>query len=221
MSTLAFSSPGAAGLFSRSWWTLLLRGLLALALGFMVFTRPAITLAAVVLGFGIYCLVEGAASLFSAMFGWGHREHRWLLVLEGIIGIGVGIVTLRTPGITGTVLMFFIAVWALATGVLRIIEGVQLRKEISGEGWLILGGLASIAFALLVLLQPLAGALALVRVLGAYALILGVTEVMLAFGLRSRQRVDRTRLPDSGRPNRLDTEVIDPAVHFDRKELHR
>jgi uncharacterized membrane protein HdeD (DUF308 family) len=222
MTSLAFtSSPGAAGLFARSWWILLMRGLLAIALGLLVFTRPAITLSAIVLGFSAYCVFEGAASIFSVITGRVDREHRWFPVLEGLIGIAVGIVTFRTPGITGTVLMFFIAVWALATGALRIVEGVQLRKEITGEVWLILGGLASVGFALLVLMRPLAGALAMIRVLAVYALILGLTEVLLAFELRTVRRMERMGLPNSRPRRRLDTEVIDPAVHFDKKELHR
>jgi uncharacterized membrane protein HdeD (DUF308 family) len=189
-------SPGAAGLFGRSWWVLLFRGLLALVLGFLVFTWPAVTLAAVVLGFGVYALVEGIASLVAAIRGTAYSEDRWLLVLEAAIGIGVGIVTLRSPGITATVLIFFIAIWALATGVIRIVEGIRLRKEISGEIWLILGGLASVAFAVMVMLRPLAGALALVRVIGAFALILGLTEVLAAFELRRVRRIDRTGLWD-------------------------
>jgi len=222
MTSLAFtSSPGAAGLFARSWWILLLRGLLAIALGLMVFTRPAITLSAVVLGFSAYCISEGAASLFPVITGRVDAEHSWFVVLEGIIGITVGIIMFRTPGITGTVLMFFVAVWALATGAIRVVEGVQLRKQITGKVWLILGGLASIAFAILVLMRPLAGALALIRLLGAYALILGLTEVMLAVELRSRRRIERMRLSNSGRRRRLDTEVFDPTVHFDERELHR
>jgi len=221
MTSLAFtSSPGAAGLFARSWWILLFRGFLAIALGLLVFTRPAITLAAIVLGFSAYCVFEGAASIFSVITGRVDREHHWFVVMEGIIGIAVGVVTFRTPGITGTILMFFIAAWALATGVLRIVEGVQLRKQITGEVWLIVGGLASIAFAMLVLMRPLAGAFALVRVLGVYALVLGLTEVLLASELRSLRRMERMHLANSGRQRRLDTEVIDPAVHFDNKELH-
>jgi uncharacterized membrane protein HdeD (DUF308 family) len=221
MTSLAFtSSPGAAGLFARSWWILLLRGFLAIALGLLVFTRPAITLWAIVLGFSAYCVFEGAASIFSVITGRVDPGHRWFVVMEGVIGITVGVITFRTPGITGTVLMFLIAAWALATGVLRVIEGVQLRKEITGEVWLILGGLASIAFAMLVFMRPLSGAIALVRVLGAYALVLGFTEVLLASELRSLRRMERMHLPNSGQQRRMDTEVIDPAVHFDKKELH-
>ena len=183
------SYPGTAGLFVRNWWVLLLRGLLAIVLGILVFTRPAWTLAAVVLAFGVYAIVEGASALFAAITGWLHRDDRWLLVLEAVVGIGVGVVTLCTPGITAVVVIFFIAVWALATGVLRIVEGVRLRREIPGEVWMVLGGVASVIFALLVMLRPLAGALAMVRVIGAYALILGMSEVMLAFKVRSARKV--------------------------------
>jgi uncharacterized membrane protein HdeD (DUF308 family) len=82
------------------------------------------------------------------------------------------------------VLILFIAIWALATGILRIVEGIRLRREITGEVWLILGGLASVAFAVLVMMRPLAGALALIQVIGIFALVLGLTEIMLSFKLR-------------------------------------
>jgi uncharacterized membrane protein HdeD (DUF308 family) len=192
MSTLALTySPGAAGLFARSWWTILLRGLLAIVLGALVFTRPFVTWSVVVLAFGFYCLFEGATSLFSAITGWRHRDNRWLLVLEGVVGLAAGIVTLRSPAITTTVLVALIAVWALVTGVLRIVEGMQLRREIPGELLLILGGLASIAFAVLVLLRPFTGAIAIIRVLGAYGVVLGLTEIFLAFEVRHLPRLAR------------------------------
>src|SRR5215471_16774147 len=186
------ASPGAAGLFARSWWILFFRGLLAVVLGFLAFMWPAVTLAAAVFAFGIYALVEGIASGIAAFRGRTYREDRWLLALEAFIGIAIGFVTLRTPGITATVLIFFIAIWALATGVIRIVEGIRLRHEISGEIWLILGGIASIAFAVIVMLRPLAGALALIRVVGAFALFLGISEVLLAFRVRTVGRIDRT-----------------------------
>ena len=185
------SSLGTAGFFRRNWWVPLLRGLLTIALGIMAFTRPAWSLAAVILAFGIYALVEGTSDLFAAIIGWRHRDDRWLLLLEAFIGIGVGILTLRTPAITAIAVIFFIAAWALATGVIRIIEGVRLRREIRGEIWLILGGVFSVIFALIVMTRPLAGALALVRVIGIYALILGVSEVMLAFRVRTARYIGR------------------------------
>src|SRR5262245_57489329 len=113
MSTLALTaSPGGAGLFARNWWALLLRGLLAIVLGVLAFTQPFVTLPVVVLAFASYCLVEGVTSLFAAITGWRYRENRWLLVLEGIAGVGVSIITIRTPRITMAVLLAIVAVWA-------------------------------------------------------------------------------------------------------------
>lgn len=177
--------------FFRTWWILLLRGLLAICLGLLVFRRPAFTLAAMVLGFGVYAIVEGVSSLFAAIGGWTHRDDRWLMLLEAIIGIGVGIITLRTPGITAVVLIFFIAIWALATGILRIVEGIRLQREVSGGAWLVVGGVASVLFALLVLMRPLAGILALIGMLGMFGLVLGITEVILAFKVRRGPQVLR------------------------------
>src|SRR6516225_4672248 len=120
------SNPGAAGLFARNWWVFLLRGLLALFLGITLFRQPVLALGVLVLGFAIYAIFEGVSALFA--------------------GIGVGILTLRRPGMTAFVLIFFIAAWALATGILRIVEAVNL-DDVSGRGWLAVGGVASIIFA--------------------------------------------------------------------------
>ena len=183
------SSLGTAGFFARSWWVLLLRGLFAVVLGVLVFTKPVWTLGVVMMAFSLYVLVEGASNLFAAMIGWRHRDDRWLLLLEGLVAIGVGIITLRTPAITAILLVFLIAAWALITGVLKIIEAVRLRREIPGEAWLMLGGVASVLFALVVMMRPLAGALAMVRLIGAFALILGMSEIMLSFKVRRARQI--------------------------------
>jgi uncharacterized membrane protein HdeD (DUF308 family) len=193
------SVSGIAGLLARNWWVLLLRGIFAIVLGILIFTRPVVTLAAVVMVFGVYALIEGASALFSAISGWRHRDDRWLLLLEAVVGIWVGLITLRSPQITAVVLIFFIAVWALATGVLRIVEAIRLRREISGEMWLALSGVASIIFAFMVMLRPAAGALTLLWVLGGYALVLGVTEVILGFKLRGLRKIDHW----SGAPDHM------------------
>ena len=97
------SVPGIAKLFARSWWVLLLRGIIGIIFGVLAFTWPGVTLAMLVLLFGAYALIDGIFSLY-AIGGWRHREDRWLLLLEGLIGIWAGIVTLRTPAITAEVL---------------------------------------------------------------------------------------------------------------------
>jgi uncharacterized membrane protein HdeD (DUF308 family) len=181
--------PPMIGLFTKNWWVLLLRGIVAVLFGILAITRPGITLAVLVLLFGIYALVDGCFALFAAIGGWSHREDRWLLLLEGFIGIGAGILTMRAPGITTVVLLFFIAAWALATGVLRIVAAIRLRKEISGEFWLVLSGIASVIFAFLVMLNPAAGALAMSWLIGWYALFLGAMLVMLSIKLHNVLRL--------------------------------
>lgn len=182
-----------AGLFTRNWWVFLLRGLLALFLGIALFRQPGLALGVLVFGFAIYAIFEGVSALFAAIRGWSnsYSRDRWLLLLEAVIGIGVGILTLRRPGITGLVLIFLIAAWALATGILRIVEAFNL-DNVSGRGWLAVGGVASIIFAWLVLFRPVTGALVMATVIGIYALILGTTEIFLAFSLRGRRDLERS-----------------------------
>jgi uncharacterized membrane protein HdeD (DUF308 family) len=164
----------------------LLRGLIAIAFALIAFTRPGVTVATLVLIFGFYMLFDGISSLVAA-FGRHRHEDRWLLVLEGVIGIWAGLVTLRAPGVTAAVLVFFISIWAMATGFLRIVEAIRLRKQISGEMWLALSGVLAILFALMLMVRPVAGALALVWVLAGYVLILGVLLVFLGIELKSVQ----------------------------------
>jgi uncharacterized membrane protein HdeD (DUF308 family) len=186
----------AAGLFAKNWWVFLLRGLLAIFLGIMAFRRPVWTLGFLVLGFAVYATFEGVSALFAALRGWSYRRDRWLLLLEAVAGMGVGILALHSPGMTAYVLILFIAVWALATGTLRIIEAVNL-DDVSGKGWLAAGGLAvggiaSIILTLVVLFRPVTGAVAMMTVLGIYALILGVTEIVLAFSLLGIRDLERS-----------------------------
>jgi uncharacterized membrane protein HdeD (DUF308 family) len=177
--------PSTLSMFSRNWWVLLLRGVVAIVFGMLAISRPGITLGLLVLLFGIYALVDGVFALLAAAAGWSQRDDRWLLLLEGLIGLGAGFATLRAPGITTIALLFFIAVWALATGVLKIVAAIRLRKEITGEFWLILGGIASVVFSFLVMMNPAAGALAMAWLIGWYALVLGVMLILLSLRLHS------------------------------------
>ena len=169
---------------SRNWWLFLLRGLAGILFGIITFIAPAISLAALVLLFGAYAFADGVLSIVAAVRRRG--ETRWgMLLLEGVAGIAVGVLTLLLPGITALTLLYLIAAWAIVTGVLELVAAVRLRKEIKGEWLLALGGIASIAFGVLVALLPGAGALAIVIWIGAYALVFGVLLVVLSFRLRS------------------------------------
>jgi uncharacterized membrane protein HdeD (DUF308 family) len=111
-----------------------------------------------------------------------------VLIIEGIVGIAAGILTVIWPGITALALLFVIAAWALVTGGLEIAAAIRLRKVITHEWLLVLAGIASIALGIILALFPGPGALALVIWIGAYALVSGAMMIGLAFRLRSWAR---------------------------------
>src|SRR5919198_3297421 len=125
----------------RHWWAFALRGLAAIVFGVMAFIWPGPTLAALVLLWGAYALVDGVLAVIAAMRTG--QDHRWGLLLEGLAGIGAGIVTFAWPGLTALVLLFIIAAWALVTGVFELVAAVRLRRVIQNEWLLVLGGIAS------------------------------------------------------------------------------
>jgi uncharacterized membrane protein HdeD (DUF308 family) len=169
---------------SRGWWHILLRGLVAIAFAILTWFRPGITLAALVLLFGAYALVDGVMEIWMAMAGRKIYNGWWVLLLIGLIGVAVGILTFMTPGITALALLYYIAFWAIFRGILEISTAIRLRKEIEGEWLLILGGVASVVFGILLLARPGAGALAVLTLIAIYALIIGIILVLLAFKVK-------------------------------------
>jgi uncharacterized membrane protein HdeD (DUF308 family) len=160
------------GLFAGRWWAVLLRGVVALVFGALSFSWPAVTLDILVLLFGCYALLDGGFSLVAAIGGRNPGD-RWLLVFEGVVGIWAGVVTLRAPAIGAAVLVFFISIWAMATGFLRIVAAIHLRKQNSGEIRLALSALLSVLFALTLMLRPGLGTLVLVWVIAGFAVAIG------------------------------------------------
>jgi uncharacterized membrane protein HdeD (DUF308 family) len=174
-----------ASILSRRWWLLLLRGLIAIAFGVVSWVQPGISLASLVLLFGAYSLADGVLNAWTALEGRREHEHWWVLFLEGLLGIGVGVLTFLAPALTALALLFYIAIWAIATGVLEIVAAIRLRKEIENEWMLIVAGLASVVFGVLLMAQPAAGALALLWLIASYAIFFGVLLVILAFKVRA------------------------------------
>jgi uncharacterized membrane protein HdeD (DUF308 family) len=170
---------------SEKWWVLLLRGLISVAFAVLIWMQPAITLKALIVLFGVFAFVDGVLGVWTAFSSRKDRNNWWLLMLWGLVGIGIGIITFVAPGVTALALLFYIAIWAIVTGVLEIITAVRLRKEIEGEWLLGLAGLVSLVFGILLIAHPGAGILAVLWLLAAYALILGVLMIILAFKVRS------------------------------------
>jgi uncharacterized membrane protein HdeD (DUF308 family) len=128
-------------LLSRYWWVLVVRGAMAIVLGIFAFVWPQETIAALVLIFGAIALVDGTLAVVASIAGRSLTPYWWVLLLQGLLGIAVGVLTLVNPVITAVALLIYIAVWAIGMGVLQVAAAVTLRREISGEWWLALGGL--------------------------------------------------------------------------------
>jgi len=172
---------------ARNWWLILLRGILAVIFGVLTFIWPGLTLFTLVIFYGAFALLDGIVALVASVTG-GAPAPRWWLAVVGLVGIAAGVVTLMWPGITGLVLLYFIAGWAIAAGVFQIIGAIRLRKEIEGEWLLVASGILSVAFGLLVLAYPGAGALGLAFAIGGFAIVYGV--MLIAFSLRLRKHAE-------------------------------
>lgn len=168
---------------ARSWGWVALRGALAILFGVVALASPASAFAAIVLVFGAYAFVDGVFALV-ALFRGGAKERFWVLVLEAIVGIGIGILTFTRPAATALGLLYYVGIWAILTGIFEVIAAIRLRKEITGEFWLGLAGVLSVGFGVLLFAAPGGAALALTIWIGVYAIFFGVTLLMLAFRLR-------------------------------------
>ena len=168
---------------ARNWGWIALRGTLAVVFGVIALVEPASAFAAIVLLFGAYAFADGVFALVALFRGAG-RERFWVLVLEAVVGIGIGILTIARPAATALALLYYVGIWAILTGVFELVAAIRLRKEITGEFWLGLAGLLSIVFGILLFATPGPAALALAVWIGAYAIVFGVTLLLLAFRLR-------------------------------------
>jgi uncharacterized membrane protein HdeD (DUF308 family) len=170
---------------ARNWWLVLLRGIAAIIFGILAFVLPGLTLLTLIILYGIYALFDGIVAIGAAIWGGAPAEPRWWLAIVGVLGILAGLLTFLWPGVTALVLLVFIGVWSLLHGIFTIIGAVRLRKEIDNEWWLILSGALSVLFGLAVLIMPSAGALAVVWLIGTYAILFGA--LLVGFALRLRR----------------------------------
>jgi uncharacterized membrane protein HdeD (DUF308 family) len=171
-----------------TWWGLALRGIIAILFGAATLAMPGITLFTLVLLFGAYAIVEGVVAVVSSIQVRKEQQYWWVILLEGLVSIAAGVLTFAWPAISGLALLFVIAFWAIAHGVLEIVAAVKLRKQIHGEWLLGLSGLLSIAFGVVMIAYPGVGALAMAMVIGIYAIIFGVLLIILGGRLLASTR---------------------------------
>jgi uncharacterized membrane protein HdeD (DUF308 family) len=182
------------------WWSFILRGMVSMLVGLVTFVWPGLTLAGLVVMFGAYALVDGVVNIAGAWHAIRSHDRWGAPLIEGIAGIIVAAITAVWPASTAIALVYLIAAWSLVTGGFEIVAAVQLRKYISREWLLALSGVISIVFGMLLMIAPLAGALAIALWFGVYAFIFGILLIGLGIKLRS------WRLPATGSSMPLPTQ---------------
>jgi uncharacterized membrane protein HdeD (DUF308 family) len=175
---------------SSRWWVFLLRGIVAIIIGIIAFAYPGITLLSLTIVFGAFVFIDGVLALAAAFGGLGGSRW-WLLLLEGILCLVVAFFIWTEPISSTAVLVYFVAAWAVITGIIEIIAGIQLRDHITNEWWYIIGGIASVAFGILVLRNPLAGAVTIAWLVGFYAIFFGIMQLGLSYRLSRLHSIGR------------------------------
>lgn len=167
----------------RNWWLFAVRGVIAIVFGILALIWPGSAMLALVLLFGAFALLDGLFAVAVGIASRGYFERWWAVLLEGLTGIVIGISTFFWPNITALILLYFIATWAVITGVLEIVTAIKFRHVIPGEWAMILNGLFSVLLGALLFVFPGAGEVGLTWLIGIYAIIAGVTEMIFAFRL--------------------------------------
>jgi uncharacterized membrane protein HdeD (DUF308 family) len=178
---------------ARNWWALLIRGIAAVIFGILAIIWPGAAIYAVGILFGAYAFVDGIFAIVAAVRAGEAHERWWPFLVEGIIGLVIAAIAFYDVGVLIAALFFTIAAWAFLTGILEIVAAIQLRKVIPNEGWLILGGILSILFAVLMVWRPIAGALAVIWIIGIYAIVFGI--MMIGLSLRLRSHLTEAKAP--------------------------
>jgi uncharacterized membrane protein HdeD (DUF308 family) len=174
---------------THNWWLVVLRGLLAIVFAVLAFFSPVVAGLVLISLFGAYAFVDGIFAFVAGIANRHQNNRWWLLLIEGVLGVLVGIIVFFRPGLSalflGAFLIYWIAAWAIVTGVLEIIAAFRLRREIKNEVWMGISGLISIVLgAFLFFTNPvLAATLAVYLIIG-YALIFGISQLILGFRLR-------------------------------------
>lgn len=170
---------------ARYWWVLVLRGFIAMVFGFLALAWPGLTLEVLVLWFGIYVFVDGVFGLVSAFRAASHHERWWLLLLEGLLGVFVGVYAFMAPQATALILTVFIGAWAMVSGIFEMGAAFTAPWSPVGKWTLGLAGFFSLLVGALIFWNPLGGAISLVILIGAYATAFGILLLILGFKLKS------------------------------------
>lgn len=199
--TLEAETLSASQLADR-WWVLMVRGLAAILFGILTFAMPGMSLLVLIMLWAAYAIVDGVFALVLALRRTRTGKHWGWLMFEGVAGIAAGVVAVLWPGITAMALLFVIAAWAILTGIAEIAAAIRLRRHLHGEWVLVLSGVLSLAFGVVLFAYPGAGALAVLWMIGAYAIAFGVLLLGLGWRLHGWRRGTEHPGAHGGLPSR-------------------
>lgn len=168
----------------KSWKALIVKGTLLIILAILTIANPTATAASIVLWIAVLIIIDGVVTVFTALREWQEREHKWRFLLEGLLGLLVGLTLFAWPGIPINLIGLMVALWFILTGINRILMGIRLRKEQEGESWVTISGILGLILGVTIALTPYLAVSFLMWIMGLAFLLLGIALVYLGIKLR-------------------------------------
>ena len=173
-----------ATFYKRSWWSLMIRGVVAVIFGILALTSPTKTLDFLVMLFGVFVLVVGLVATIGAIMHRKESENWWLVLIPGLAGIIIGIISMAMPELATTIVIYLIAIWALVSGLGQIYSAMKVRKDVEGEWMPILIGVISMVLGILLIAMPREAAATVMWLVGLFVLVLGILWLIMGFRVR-------------------------------------